>query len=217
MVTEKELRRLGERCQGVARLLAEVHAEAASYGELDELTRRRELKQFALLQGALWVAASQLVEELFEEQGRAVAAVAAGRAWGWEQEPVCGGLPRRFAAHYTPHFVRQLVVAAGAVTARLTGEWAHPVSVLEEIALWLLIGQVQVVVDDNGIRLDPGWRDELGGLLFEDDDVQVLFDDPDDVGNQVLFQAAGEHYLPENWTMPFSGAANQAPYLAGNA
>ncbi|UAJ81760.1 hypothetical protein IT072_20640 (plasmid) [Leifsonia sp. ZF2019] len=74
---------------------------------------------------------------------------------------------------------------------------------------------MQVVVDDNGVRLDLGWRDELGGLLFEDDDVQVLFDDPDDVGNQILFQAAGAHYRPENWTVPFSDGANQAPYVTG--
>lgn len=58
--------------------LAELHEEAASYGELDELTRRRELKQFALLKGALWVAAVQLTEELFKEHGRATEAMALG-------------------------------------------------------------------------------------------------------------------------------------------
>ncbi|WP_162819060.1 hypothetical protein [Leifsonia aquatica] len=44
--------------------------------------------------------------------------------------------------------------------------------------------------------------------------MQVLFDDPEDIGNQVLSQAAGDNYLPENWARPFATGDSQPPRLA---
>ena len=210
MLSELELRRLGEYCRGVAQLLERVHEEVAAYGELDELGKRREVKQFGLLQGVLWVAAENLIEALFEEYERCIAAAKAREPWAWEQEPVCGGLPPRFAEHYRPRFVRQLIVAAGSVTARLAGEWVAPVSVIEEIAAWLLLEQAHVVVDENELSLDPGWHDELESLLLEDLDVQELWEAADDAE---LVQIAGPFYLPSMWGTTFAPDANQAPFV----
>lgn len=215
MTSEIYLRRAGEQCGGLDGLLREIHRELDADGPVDEVGRRRELAQFGLLKGVLFVAAETMVDLLFEELRHCEAAVAAARPWVWEGEAVCGGLPPRFADTYTPALISKLILAAGAVTARLTGTWSPPVSVLEELALRLLLEQAQVVIDGADVQLSDGWRVDLEELLFEDLDVQLLYDDPTDVGVEILLEAVAEFYIPEGWTKPFSERSNQAPYVTG--
>ncbi len=213
MASEEYLRRLGKRCRGMEGLLRQVHDE----DDTDEVTRRREMKLFAVLQGVLYVAAMNMVEELFEELRRCEDAAVAGRRWDWQSEPVSGGLPPRFEDQYIPLLLRKLTLAAAAVTSRLTGTWGPPVSVLEELALHLLLEQAQVVVDESDLILDGDWRESLEELLFEDLDVQLLYDDVDDVGAAILLDAVADHYAPNGWHIPFSEANDQAPYVTGDS
>ena len=218
MESDADLRQAGEQCRGLDKLLSSVHRDIDADADepVDELRRRRELAQFGLVKGVLFFAAETLIDLLFDELTRCEAAATAGRPWEWEFEAVCGGLPGRFGSHYTPLMVRKLILASGAVTSRLTGTWSPPGSVMEELALRLLLDQAEVVIDGNAVALADGWREDLEELLFEDLDVQLLYDDPTDVGAVLLLDAVAEHYSPEGWSKPFSDRSNQAPYVTGS-
>lgn len=147
-----------------------------------ELVRAFEASTFAvdgreealLAAGALIVAATQMIDELFQD----IETLAAN---GGGTVPESDGpffaledLPQRFTHHYDGRFARRFHVAAIMITGRLSAEqWLVPSSIAEALALHLVIQRAQTLLVDQGLVDHELARQTY--LAFQDD----AFDDVD--------------------------------------
>jgi hypothetical protein len=147
-----------------------------------ELVRAFESSTFAvdeaedapLAAGALIVAATQTIDELFQDietlaaNGGGTVAESDGPFFVLED------LPQRFAHHYDGRFARSFHVATVMITGRLSAEqWLAPSSVAEALALHLVIQRAQTLLVDHDLVDHEPARQMY--LAFQDD----AFDDAD--------------------------------------
>lgn len=204
----------GKQCAGVQNVLAKMRARELRSGAVDEFTSRRERHQMDLLKGALWQASVEMLESLFNELCECAEASALGVRWSWEECDISGGLPPAFADRYTVTFMRRLILASSAVTSRLVSRWTPPVSVIEEIAVCLLMDRTWVVLEKSQVKVDPVWRVGLERALLGYLRVQELWHNADTEPIPQKDHSVDNRYLPENWCLPFSPSRNQAPYVS---
>jgi hypothetical protein len=89
---------------------------------------------------------------------------------------VLGELPPRFARHYGPVFAQKFLVAFTDMTRRVSAGWEPLANVAQELAVRVLLNQVEVVADSAGVELPEHWRPDLEEYLFEDLDHEYLYD-----------------------------------------
>jgi hypothetical protein len=132
-----------------------------------------------LAAGALIVAATQMIDELFQDikslAEKAGDTVADNRG----TYLVLKDLPQRFAHHYNDRFARRFHVAAVMITGRLSAEqWMTPSSVGEALALHLVIQRAQDLLVDHEIVDQEQARHmylELHDAAFDDLDHEWLY------------------------------------------
>jgi hypothetical protein len=132
-----------------------------------------------LAAGALITAATQIIDELFQDIESLARAGGGSVADSEGSYLVLDDLPQRFAHQYNGRFARSFHVAAVMITGRLSAEqWMPPASVGEALALHLVIQQAQYLLVDHEIydqeqarRLYLGFED----AAFDDVDHEWLF------------------------------------------
>ena len=132
-----------------------------------------------LAAGALVMAATQVIDELFEDietlarDGGGAVADSDGAYFVLED------LPERFAHQYNGRFARSFQVATVMVTGRLSAEqWMPPASVAEALALHLVIQQAQYLLVEHELVDRDQARELYLGLAdaaFEDIDHEWLY------------------------------------------
>ena len=132
-----------------------------------------------LAAGALIMAATQIIDELFQDietlatDGSVSVADSEGAYFVLED------LPQRFAQQYNGRFVRNFHVATVMVTGRLSAEqWMPPASVGEALALYLVIQRAQNLLVDHELLDQEEARELYLGFedaAFEDVDHEWLY------------------------------------------
>jgi hypothetical protein len=132
-----------------------------------------------LAAGALVMAATQIIDELFQD----IETLARGGGGSVADSEgayfVLEDLPQRFAHQYNGRFARNFHVATVMVTGRLSADqWLPPASVGEALAPHLVIQRAQYLLVDHKI-FDRSQARELylgfGDAAFEDVDHEWLF------------------------------------------
>lgn len=127
--------------------------------------------QLQALTGSLIMAATWVADQLLDD----AAALADGGQVA-DTQLLCD-LPRQFAAHYTPAFARQFLVAFLDLSARLTSDqWHLPSCVAQDLGVRLLLNQADLVADLAGLSLPEDWQVTLAELLLADIDHEYLYD-----------------------------------------
>lgn len=204
-----------DRVPGAASVLA-LYVTAAPG---DELGQRRAEGSRRRLQGALWTASIVLVDHVFSdlavlERADAVDVDDIDQFDQFDADVlwVLPELPPALVDQYDVRFTRRFLAAAIAVTGRLTAGWIPPVCVAEELAIRLLLNQVEVIVDLHELDIAPGWRGLLEGAFFEDLEHELLYNGPaDDLPAPGVLGETGQSV--DDWFIPFGEPAPTIPYL----
>lgn len=200
---------------GLAALLNEELVDEELLDEEDAVSLRRVRKQILLWQGLLWRASRLLVAELFSDLSE-IETAPDDVEWYWRDSMALRGLPARFADQYDADFVRRFIASTVVVTARFATTWLAPATVAEELAITLLLNRAESLVKQHGIRTDADWRDNLESVFFEDDDHQLLYDNPEELTNQILWDASSVPMGFEHWFTPFRDPPETAPYAVSD-
>jgi hypothetical protein len=121
------------------------------------------------------------------------------------------GLPDRFRGQYNGRFLHQFIIATGVVTTRVATAWSYPATVAEALATVLLLDKVGVLVDTYELDMEPHWRENLEGILFEDDDHELLYFDDETLENAILTGGAVNLDF-DAWFVPFRDPPETAPF-----
>jgi len=197
----EQFRRDASKCAGIVELLAERLIDDGT----DEFTHRVE-PQAALLTGLFWSAGVLVVDELFEDLQDMHST-----DYDPEETMALHGLPDRFRDRYDGRFVHQFIIATGVVTMRVATTWAYPATTAEALGTVLLLDRVAVLIDTYEVEMEPDWRENLEGILFEDDDHDLLYSDDNAVETAVLFGGAVNLDF-ESWFVPFREPPETAPF-----
>ncbi|MEV6637757.1 hypothetical protein AB0M54_44210 [Actinoplanes sp. NPDC051470] len=131
-----------------------------------------------LAAGALAVAGTMLVDELIEDIVTLAQRNPADRA-GVDGLLTLGELPPQFANHYDSRFTRKFLIAAVAVTGRLSEpQWNSPASVAEALAMHLVVRRAEGLLVDHGCVDEQQARDlysTFEEVAFEDLDHEWLY------------------------------------------
>ena len=178
--------------------------------ERDPTVRGRQLRQAAMLGGALWFASDLLIDQLFDDLEMMADTPTGDVAPGF----VGGHFPARFANNYDVKFVRALVVAAADLTARLTRGWSPPDCVAQELLTRTMLDLVELEEETEHLDLPDGWRSDLEQFMFEDLDHEFLYDPAaDGFEDDPDFGPPGMAPMDfENWFTPFAGRT-LPPYI----
>jgi hypothetical protein len=184
--------------------------------DLDDLSppeRAAALRRARALAGCLILASVITVDELFQDvdglrQERDGDPAAIAGTW------ILSGLPARFADRYSALFAQKFLVALADVTVRFTGEWKPLACVAQELALRVILNQVEVIAETADVALDDGWRGHLEDLLFDDLDHELLYDMAfDGIEDDVSRQPPGMAPMRfEDWFAPFNPECALPPY-----
>lgn len=204
-----------DRVPGAAAVLA-LYVTAAPG---DELGGRRAEGSRRRLQGALWTASIVLVDQVFSDlavlERADVADVDDVDQFDQFDEDVLWALPElppAFVDQYDIRFLRRFLTAAIAVTGRLTAGWIPPVCLAEELAIRLLLNQVEVIVHLHELDIVAGWRGPLEEAFFEDLDHELLYSGtPDTMPGSPARVETGQSV--DDWFIPFGEPAPTIPYL----
>ncbi len=122
-------------------------------------------------------------------------------------------LPARYRGRYDAAFLRKLLATAAKVSQDLaTAQYGYPGCTAEELVLWMIVQQWQVLLDLTG--LGQSWTD-LTEYLFEDTDFEYLFEpEMDGVENDPLVhKTSGIEVNPVvDWFVPFNVDSRVHPY-----
>lgn len=122
-------------------------------------------------------------------------------------------LPSQYRQCYDAAFVRKLLATAAKVSQDLaTADYSYPACTAEELVLWMIAQQWQVLLDLTD--LGQTWTD-LSEYLFEDTDFEYLFGpDMDGVENDPLVhKTTGIDVNPVgDWFVPFNVDSRVHPY-----
>ena len=149
--------------------------------------------------------------ELADDAGDAPA----GTGWAalTDELALTAYLPERYAARYSPQFIKQFALCLFTVAWKLAQPaWIRPACVAEELALRALIREAEAVLEQEGRRpFDFGdFEDEA----FDDLDFEYLFTPATDgIDRSPAGAWLGMGSLAfDDWFTPFGGGA--APYSA---
>lgn len=199
---ETEFRADAIKSAGLLALLVESADE-----EADVFSQRRERHRAELLAGLFWTASVIVVDELFQD-------LHAMSEPGFDPAETfaVNGLPEQFMDRYDGRFLQQFIAAAVVVTTRVATSWASPATTAEALATVLLLGRVEVLVDTYEIDAGPGWREELEGALFEDEDHDTLYWEPDILATHPALLDGAVNLNFEDWFTPFLNPPGTAAF-----
>lgn len=176
--------------------------------------RAESLRNAKLLAGCLWEASVVLIDQLFEDLDT-VKELDPVTPSGIATTSVLSGLPRRFAAGYTPGFVRRFLVVAADTASLLVRGWEYPSCVAQELAVRCLLDQVEVIEHLFDLKLADGWRSILEEQLLEDADSEMLyrrdldgFEDDIELAEDLGLAPMGF----AEWFEPFNNESKVPPY-----
>jgi hypothetical protein len=175
--------------------------------EMDAFTRRRLEPKVQLLTGLFWSAGEILVDELFED----LTAMNAG-TFDAKETMALHGLPEQFEDRFDGRFLHQFLVATVVVTTRVATAWEYPATVAEALAVKLLLDRVEVLIDTYELDLDEGWRENVEGILFEDEDHELLYWDPSELQAHPRMMDGAVNLDYGSWFLPFNTPPRTAPY-----
>ncbi|WP_406250361.1 hypothetical protein ACI7YT_09110 [Microbacterium sp. M] len=196
--------------RGLARNLVGINWVLDAQADDDEspLERKHRKRQQKTLRGLLWHASVTMVDSLYSDlielhsPGTSVT-----------DTMVLSDLPAQFTAMYRPLFAQRFLVAMVDVTSQLASEWRGAPSVAHEIALSLLLDEVEALQDLHGIELPDDWREVLNDTLFQDTDFELLWsprmDGIEDYGTTEMGYA---NLAVKDWFRPFGNVPPGAPY-----
>ena len=132
----------------------------------------------ALVAGALILASTMLIDELFEDI-TALAPHSRADGAGLDGLLALGELPPQFAHRYDGRFARKFLVASVMIIGRFsTPHWDPPANVAEALALHLVVQRAQALLVDHGCCDEEQARDLYAGFeeaAFEDADHEWLY------------------------------------------
>lgn len=126
------------------------------------------------------------------------------------------GLPPLQATSYGPLFAQRFLAVAFDLGTALATTFESPTCVAQELALKLVLDQVEVLADMlPNLGLAEDWRSTAEDMLFDDLDHELLYvPAPDGISNDPALASAGMADLDVSaWFTPFSGRAVN-PYAA---
>lgn len=159
-------------------------------------------------------AAEVLTDELFADVSPLRSATVDGEVVDAEDLVALSHLPERFAGRYGPLFAQKFLVDFVDMTRRITSAWEPLANVAQELAVCLLLDEVEVIAESADVALPDGWKGSLKEHMFEDLDHEHLYgreydgfeDDPD-------FGPPGMAPMRfEDWFVPFNEERNLPVY-----
>ena len=177
--------------------------------DLDDLgadDRAVELMKATHLAGCLVVAAEVVTDHLFDDVMRLREAEERQAEANVDALWVLSSLPARFSGRYRALFAQKFLVAFTDMTRRLTSGWEPLANVAQELAVRLLLDEVEAVAETADVRLPDGWRSILEEHLFEDLDHEYLYDRAyDGFEDEPDFGPPGIAPMRfEDWFVPFN-------------
>jgi hypothetical protein len=120
-------------------------------------------------------------------------------------------LPPQFAGQYTALFAQQLLVSTIDVTQQFVQGWVHPSTLAEELAVRLILNEVEGLAEMAPVVMDNGFREHWEETLYQDLDFEWLYTASafgDVVGGTSV----------ETWFEPFDNAAYPpSPYARSDS
>ena len=176
--------------------------------------RATQLRDAALISGALWHASISMLDKLFDDVGLVDAQPRGPWAEIVNDTYELRRLPSRFRRHVTPGFANMFTVAAADLTTRISSGWTTLACVAQELALKRLLDEMEVIADTYEVPLPKHWREDLEQVLFDDIDHEFLYapeydgfeDDP--IGPPGMAPMAFK-----NWFKPFNQDWRLPPFL----
>ncbi len=196
------------KCAGIVGLFSEMLLDE----DVDAFTRRRLEPHVQLLVGLFWSAGEILVDELFED----LTAMNTGD-FDAEETMALHGLPEQFQSRYDGRFLHQFLVATVVVTTRVATSWEYPATIAEALAVKLLLDRVEVLIDTYELEVDEGWRDDVEGILFEDDDHELLYWAPEELTAHPRMLEDSVDLDFASWFVPFRTPPRTAPFAVSDA
>jgi hypothetical protein len=188
---------------GVRPLLQAVFA----YGADDAFTARRMSAQVEQLLGALGYSCVVIVDECFSD----LSAIQDGQQdVGFST--VIDGLPAQKPGTYDVAFVRRFLLTLAGITTRIASGWSAPGCVAEELALRLLLDQVDLTAALFALDLPKNWRSILEDTLFDDLDHEHLYKDQLSADDTLRLLGVAPLAL-DQWFAPFTPDAVRIPYV----
>lgn len=202
-VSAEDFRADAVKCAGIIGLFSEMLLDE----DVDAFTRRRLEPHVRLLVGLFWTAGEILVDELFED----LTAYNTGD-FDADETMALHGLPEQFQDRYDGRFLHQFLVATVVVTTRVVTSWEYPATIAEALAVKLLLDRVEVLIDTYELEVDEGWRDDVEGILFEDDDHELLYWDTEELDAHPRMLDGSVNLDYGSWFVPFRTPPRTAPY-----
>ena len=109
-------------------------------------------------------------------------------------------LPPHFVGQYTALFAQRLLVSTTDVTQQFVQGWVHPSTLAAELAVRLILNEVEALADMAAVVMDSGFRADWEDDLYQDLDFEWLYTASafgDVVGGTSV----------ETWFEPFGNAA----------
>lgn len=179
--------------------------------ETDPAVRARRLREATMLRGAIHWAYETFIDELLGD-----VALLREDPEGAEGTFHISGLPPLQAASYGPLFAQRFLAVAFDLGTALATAFQGPTCVAQELALKLLLDQVEVLADMlDGLGLATDWRSSAEDTLFEDLDHELLYDPGlAGIGTSPAFASLGLADMDvSSWFTPFPGRTVN-PYAA---
>lgn len=180
--------------------------DLADMAALSPEDRQKAVRQTRLLAGLLWNSSAVLLDQLFRDLGTL------SRLEEITPSDIAGSsvlscLPPQFASDYDLKFTQKFIVVAADVTACLVRGWTAPGCLAAELAVRCLLDQAEITEDIYELDLPEDWRDQVGEVLLEDADSEVLYSDRLDVLEDDADRLGFEH-----WFRPYSTWQTVPPY-----
>ncbi|MGN5732156.1 hypothetical protein [Arthrobacter psychrochitiniphilus] len=173
--------------------------------------RGSQLREATMLRGAINWAYVSLIDELFED----LSLLRESTESAAETQQIAN-LPPLHAASYGPLFAQQFLTVAIELGSALATEFAAPSCVAQELALKLVLDQVEALESMlPNMALAQDWRGMAEDTLYEDLDHELLYDPAmDGISSSPLNESLGIADLNLSaWFTPFNGRAVN-PYAA---
>ncbi len=143
--------------------------------DVDAATLAHEQEQRTWFSGMFIYASITVVDELFADIARLHASGTSTVDLRDTQQ--LSALPPHFAGQYTALFAQRLLVSTIDVTEQFVQGWVHPSTLAEELAVHLILNEVDVLATMAPIEMDPGFRAHWEDLLYQDSDFEYLYTD----------------------------------------
>ena len=187
----------------------------SDFDDLRADDRAAALSRATHLAGCLIVGADILTDQLFDDIQRLREAHDQRTTVDVDGLWVLSGLPARFAKHYGPLFAQRFLVAFTDMTRRLTAGWEPLANVAQELAVRLLLNEVEALADTADLELPPGWRGHLEYFfLFYVDHVYLHDRASDGFEDDPGFGPGGMAPMRfDDWFVPFNDERHLPVYV----